>query len=251
MVAAENDGVFACGMGQLVHEAFIVKALLRRIDRPPCARILVRNMRKMPTRHSGQGVGEYRLVLRAFGLRIIIAVSGYAFFVGQRRRQQSRTLWAICALRDFFLPAPDQLDRIGQLHGKHRHLAHDFHIHGQAAAKAATDDHGVKGDIIGIKARNLNRHHFGRQRVLHPAPNVKLTVLILRGQRKGLHHRMVQERHLIFGFYGLITKASLHVAFACFAVGLSFGNQRVMCLENRCGGNAGMATVAKAGCQGA
>ena len=73
----------------------------------------------------------------------------------------------------------------------------------------------------------------------------------MRGQRKGLHHRMVEKWHLIFGLNGLGAKASLHVAFACFAICLALCDCRVLRLENRCGGNTCVATVAKAGCQSA
>ena len=105
--AGPMERIFASGMRQFVHEAFIIKALLRRIDRAPCARLLVRNMRKMPTRYGGQDIGEYRLVLGAFGLGIIIAVRRDAFLVGQCRLQNRGALRAIGALRDLFLPAPD------------------------------------------------------------------------------------------------------------------------------------------------
>ena len=109
----------------------------------------------------------------------------------------------------------------------------------------------MESHIIGIKARNLNRKHFGGQGILHPAPNVELAILILRGEREGFHHGMVQEWHLIFGFDRLCAQCCLHIALTRFAVGLTLGDDRVMRLENRCGRHTGMATVAKAGCQSA
>ena len=127
-------------------------------------------------------------------------------------------------MRDFFLTAPDQLDRIGQLHRKFRHLGDNFHIHGQTPAKAAADDHGMEGDIVGIQTGHFDRRHFGRQRVLHPAPNVELAILEMRGERKGLHHCMVEKRHLIFRFDRLGAKPGFYIACAGLIIGRTFGN---------------------------
>ena len=162
-------------------------------------------------------------------------ISGNPLFIRHRCRQHRGALWTIGALRDFFLTAPNQLDRIGQLHRKLRHLADNFHIHGQTPAKAAADDHRMEGDIVGIQTGHCDRRHFGRQRVLHPTPNVELAILEMRGERKGLHHRMVEERDLIFRFDRLGTEPSLYIAFAGLIIGLTFGDECVMRCKNGCG----------------
>ena len=139
MVAAERDWIDASGMRKLIDEGFIIKALLRRIDRAPRASGLVRHMLVMPPRNDGQIVYECGFAFGAFRLGIVVLPRRNTAIRANRAFQLRRTLRAIRALTDFFLTAPDKFDGIGQLHGQLGDLLDDFHIHRQTTAKTAAD----------------------------------------------------------------------------------------------------------------
>ena len=131
------------------------------------------------------------------------------------------------------------------MHRKLCHLTDDFHIHGQTAAKAATDHHGVEGHIIRVETGNVDGHHLGRKWVLHAAPNVELPILKMGGQGEWLHHRVVQEWNLIFCFNRFCAKSGLYITVTGFAIGFTLGKQIVLRFENGRGRDPAIAAVGK------
>ena len=99
----------------------------------------------------------------------------------------------------FLLARPDQLDGIGSLLGDLNDLANNLAKSRQTATEGAAHDHRMEGDLIHADIGRFGRSLAAVQWILHAAPQFKLAVLEVGGEREGLHHRVMDEWHGIAG----------------------------------------------------
>ena len=100
-----------------------------------------------------------------------------------------------------FLAGPDQLDRVGHLHGHAHGILDEIAAeHGGPPSEAAAHLQGVENDIIQLQARCLRRQGSGPQGVLNAGPQLQLAVVAVGGATHGLHGGMGQKRRAILRF---------------------------------------------------
>ena len=199
LIAAIFEWILARGGRKLIDEAFVEKAMLACVDRAPVGVDLVRDILVVTDVDGGDRIRDARFLAAIVLLRIVAGPRRDLAVAAQCRLQPRGDLRAIRALRHILFTAPDQLDRIRDLHRDHGDLFDDLAIGREASPESAAHDHWVKHDLADVETRCLGEHRPCAKRILQSTPYVEPTVLGMRDERKRLHHRLMQERRAIVG----------------------------------------------------